>query len=207
MSSRYHPKTNGQTERLNQELETGLCCLTSRDPSGWSKLLLWVEYAHNTLPSSSNGLSPFQCVFGFKRPLFPETEPEVNVPSAAVWSVAVVECGPDPSQLSLGHQRQKGRRWIRGDKQQPVYRPGQKFWLSTRNLPLQTESRKLTQRFIGQFPVLKIFNPSVVRLKLPRTFQVQPSFLVSNVKPVKESTLVPPSKPRPPPPIIDGDPV
>ena len=38
--------------------------------------------AHNTLQSSSTGLSPFQCQFGFQPPLFPEQEGKVGVPSA-----------------------------------------------------------------------------------------------------------------------------
>uniref|UniRef100_A0A8C9ZTG8 Gypsy retrotransposon integrase-like protein 1 n=1 Tax=Sander lucioperca TaxID=283035 RepID=A0A8C9ZTG8_SANLU len=62
LSSGYHPQSNGQSERLNQELEVGLRCLSSRNPASWSKQLIWVEYSHNTLPCSSTGLSPFQFV-------------------------------------------------------------------------------------------------------------------------------------------------
>jgi len=82
LSSGYHPQSNGQTERLNQELETCLRCLVSQNPATWSTHLIWVEYAHNTLPSSATGLSPFQCAYGYQPPLFPDLEREVSVPSA-----------------------------------------------------------------------------------------------------------------------------
>ena len=49
LSSGYHPQTNGQTERLNQELEAAIRCVTTKDPSTWSQQLPWVEYAHNSL--------------------------------------------------------------------------------------------------------------------------------------------------------------
>jgi len=35
--SGFHPQFNGQTERLNQELDTGLQFLCSRDPASCSK--------------------------------------------------------------------------------------------------------------------------------------------------------------------------
>lgn len=89
----------------------------------------------------------------------------------------------------------------------PVYRPGQRVWLSTKDLLLHTESRKLSPRFIGPFPVSRIINPAAVRLTLPRSSRVHPTFHVSRVKPVRESPLVPPTKPPPPPRFVDGGPV
>ena len=70
---------------MNQEMETALRCLASRNPSSWSKQLLWIEYAHNTLPNSATGLSPFQCSQGFQPPHFPEQEHKASVPLAQAF--------------------------------------------------------------------------------------------------------------------------
>ncbi|XP_045926829.1 uncharacterized protein LOC123984150 isoform X1 [Micropterus dolomieu] len=69
------------SERANQKMESGLCCLVSTNPTTWSSQLPWVEYTHNTLPTSATGLSPFQCLYGYQPPLFPAQERDVSVPS------------------------------------------------------------------------------------------------------------------------------
>uniref|UniRef100_A0A3Q3FKI6 Gypsy retrotransposon integrase-like protein 1 n=1 Tax=Kryptolebias marmoratus TaxID=37003 RepID=A0A3Q3FKI6_KRYMA len=81
LTSGYHPQSNGQSERCNQELEVALRCLASDSPSTWSKKLVWIEYAHNTHISSATGLSPFEASLGYNPPLFPSFEPELTVPS------------------------------------------------------------------------------------------------------------------------------
>ena len=82
LTSGYHPEANGQTECLNQQLETGLRCVVHQNPSTWSKHLVWVEYAHNSLPTSATGFSPFHCALKYQPPLFPDNELELLVPSA-----------------------------------------------------------------------------------------------------------------------------
>ena len=60
LSSGFHPQSEGQIERKNQDNETTPCCLTFHNPASWSEQILWAENVHNTLSSSSTGLSPFK---------------------------------------------------------------------------------------------------------------------------------------------------
>lgn len=206
LSSGFHPESNGQTERINQSLETTLRCMVGHNPSSWSSYLLWAEYAHNTLRSSSTGLSPFECQFGFSPALFPEQEIQVAVPSVQqhinrcrrTWRVVRRKL----IQTSNQYQRQANLR----RRSAPSLRVGQRVWLSTRNLPLRIESPKLNQRYIGPFKIIRRVNPVSYRLEIPRSFKINPTFHVSLLKPVLCSSFVPSDRSPPPPRNIGGKP-
>ncbi|GJP46733.1 hypothetical protein CLOM_g5981 [Closterium sp. NIES-68] len=57
-SSAYHPKTDGQTEQVNQTMQQ-LIRTTCADPQTWEKSLPLLEFAYNNAPSATTHQSPF----------------------------------------------------------------------------------------------------------------------------------------------------
>ncbi len=80
----FHPQSNGQAERANQELEAALRCVARNNTLSWSAHLTWIEYAHNSLSSSATGMSPFECSLVYLPPLFSLQENDIAVPSVQV---------------------------------------------------------------------------------------------------------------------------
>lgn len=66
VSSAYHPQSDGQTEVMNRIIEQYLRAFVHRKPQTWGKLLLWVEWSHNTSWNVATGTTPYDITFELK---------------------------------------------------------------------------------------------------------------------------------------------
>ena len=86
MSSSYHPRTDGQTERLNQCLEAFLRCTVHSCPKQWSKWLPLAEFWYNSNYHSALGHIPFEVLYGHKPRHFGIPTPSAcSVPELDQW--------------------------------------------------------------------------------------------------------------------------
>ncbi|MBW0587339.1 hypothetical protein O181_127054 [Austropuccinia psidii MF-1] len=84
----------------------------------------------------------------------------------------------------------------------PVFNPGDMVWLSSKNIKSTRPTKKLSERWLGPFSILKKVNTHAYHLKLPSQWKsIHPVFHISLLEPVKTSTI-PNRHQEPPPPII-----
>ncbi|KAK3560416.1 hypothetical protein QTP86_008457 [Hemibagrus guttatus] len=95
--------------------------------------------------------------------------------SERVWDSAhhQVQCALRQRRLTADLHRSKA----------PIYQPGQKVWLSTRDIRLCQPCHKLSPRFIGPFTILEQINPVTYKLQPPPKYRIHPTFHVSLLKP------------------------
>ncbi|MBW0569504.1 hypothetical protein O181_109219 [Austropuccinia psidii MF-1] len=72
----------------------------------------------------------------------------------------------------------------------PVFNPGYIGWLSSNNIKSTRPTKKLSQCFLGPFPILKKVSTHSYHLKLPSKWKsIHPLFHISLLEPVKASTI------------------
>ena len=79
MSTAFHPRTDGASERANQWLEQYLRIWTADDQTTWAQYLSLAEFVHNSWPHDRTTLTPHELLFGTKPP-FPLSDEEAKTP-------------------------------------------------------------------------------------------------------------------------------
>ena len=148
LSSTYHPQTDGETERVNQEIETYLQIFCRSNPSEWSKQIPMAKFVHNIRPHSTTSKSPFYLIMGYKPQALPDITNKTNLPTVEKW---LNELTKTRDKASAAHElaRQTMKSWI-PSKFTPFI-IGDKVWLKARNLKRNIINPKFTTKREGPF--------------------------------------------------------
>ena len=65
VSTAYHPRMDGQSERSNQWLEQYLCFWVDHQQTNWHQYLPLAEFMHNSWKNKATGQSPFEILMGY----------------------------------------------------------------------------------------------------------------------------------------------
>ncbi len=188
-TSAFHPQSDGQSERTNQDIERQLRGLCNDAQDDWVDWLPVVEHAMNRSSSAATGMTPFMANKGFEprmtvstiRPA-PATTPE---PLSPTMSAIVAEL---KNELTLTRQ-QMADSANQSRTPHPNFQVGDLVWLATTNLKTRKPCRKLSEKWIGPFPVLTAVNNRAYKLELPSWLKVHPVFHCSLLRPANNDPM------------------
>lgn len=186
MSSSYHPQTDGQTERVNQCLETYLRCFVQTCPRQWIKWLALTEYWYNTCYHSSTGKTPFEVVYGQSPKHFGVDSVDSCAHSDLKEWLAERQL---MIQLVRQHlQRAQQKMKVQTDKKRTDYsfEVGEMVFVKLQPYVQQSvqhrSNHKLSFKFFGPYEIIQKIGKVAYKLKLPDHSSVHPVFHISQLK-------------------------
>ncbi|MBW0538916.1 hypothetical protein O181_078631 [Austropuccinia psidii MF-1] len=200
LSTSFHPETAGQTERVNQILEQYLWMYVSYQQDDWHTWLPLAKFAYNNSEHSSIKQSPSFTIYG-RNPSFElvpisqdKTSGKLSTKLQSVQKVVKEEL-----KSAIKHFK---RYAYRNRVFPPYFQPGDEVWLASNSIKTTRPTKKLSERCLLPFEVLKRIGSHAYHLKLPQQWKsVHPVFHMSYLEPVKQSTI-PNLHKLPPPPVI-----
>jgi len=136
LSTAFHPRTDGQTERMNTWIEQYLQPWKSGKPSAWSQLLPIAEFAHNSWKHDVACRSPHELLIGIKPQVIPK-HLESSTP-AAETHLRLLDEARQSAQKLLQHMQNR-----KDNKKLTEIKEGDQVWLKGHNLTI-AGNRKLS---------------------------------------------------------------
>lgn len=202
MSTAFHPQTDGQTERANQDIEAYLRIYCSSHPHTWSDHIPTLEFAHNVNIQSATKQTPFKLLYGYHPIAIPDTiNSHSQIPSVQgrLTELSLLR------KEALAAQELARNRMIRHSSSKfTPFNPGQKVWLEATNLNTPNRATKLSPKREGPFIIKNKLSDLVYELELPKRWKIHPVFHAALLTPFRETAEHGPSFPQPPPDIIEG---
>jgi hypothetical protein len=212
LSTAFSPETDGATERMNQIIEAYFRQFVSYAQDDW---LQWLPLAVSAIcgrVAASTGVSPFFLSHGWDQTLFEDFADKLtdrdkrNSPVArADELLRRLRDAREWAQTAMAAAQEAQERYTNRYRiQAPVFKEGDKVWLSLENIKTSRPSKKLDAKY-AKFTVRKAIGSHSYELDTPPG--VHNVFHSRLLRPVKEKTL--PGQvvtdAHPPAQMVDGD--
>jgi len=186
LSTVFYPQIDGQTERVNQELEQYLRMFINHRQEQWPDWLGTVEFAYNNKVHSSTKILSFKANYRQDPRIGFEMRRKRKYKGAKKFVTKIREI-QEEAKAVLGKAQEEIKKYTdRKRVEVDEYKVGDLVMLSTKDLKYQMTGKrteKLTERFVGPYKIKKIVLSNAVELELPSIVKIH---LVVNVSRIQK---------------------
>jgi len=180
----FHSQTNGQMERVNQELEQYLRMFIDHRQEQWPDWLEMAEFAYNNKAHSSTKMSSFKANYRQDPRMGFEMRKKEKYEGAEKFVTKMKEIQEEAKAALEKAQEEMKKYADRKRGEADKYKVEDLIMLSTKDLKYQMTGRrteKLTERFVGPYKVKEIVSANTVKLELPSTIRIHPVVNISRI--------------------------
>src|SRR5882757_870584 len=176
----YHPQADGQTERVNQELEQYLRVFVNERQDDWDELLPMAEFQYNNHIHSSTQQTLFLLDTGQHPHMgFEPTQSPSHLETVNEFTDQMHSALTEAKSALTKAQDDMSRYYNRRREPAPEYTPGDKVYLDGSDIRTSRPSKKLAHRFLGPYVVERRVRTNAYRLRLPQSMsRLHPIFPV-----------------------------
>ena len=187
LSTVFHLQTDGQTERMNQELEQYLRFFIKHRQKDWPEWLVAAEFAINNKVHMVTKVSPFIANYSKELRMEGDIRRKGKIESAIEFMERMKKI-QEETEVALKKTQEEMKRYAdRGRKETEVWKKRDRILLSTKDLVFKERStKKLTERYMGPYVIEEVVSSNAVKLRLPSLMRIHPVVNVSRIVKYKE---------------------
>jgi len=175
LSTAYHPQTDRQTERINQEIGTFLRHYVNYQQDDWTEWLATAEFAYNDKKHVAIGKMPFELNFG-RHPWKGDLMVQTELPRVEEFAKKLQESWKHAAQAMEEAQKNMKRQFNKKRRNPQGLKVGDYVWLENKNIQSNRPSKKLDNKRYGPFRVLKDIGSGAFQLELPEGWMIHNVF-------------------------------
>jgi len=181
----YHPQTDRQTERINQELEQYLRVFINHRQEQWPDWLGTAEFTYNNKVHAATKTLPFKANYGQDPKMGFEGRRKGKYEAAEKFIERMRKI-QEKAKAALGKAQEEMKKFAnRKRREEEEYRVGDLVLLSIKDLKWQMKGRrseKLTEHFVGPYKVKEIILSNTIELELSKSIKIYPVVNISRVQ-------------------------
>ena len=165
MSIAYHPQTDDQMERINQEVKVFLRHYINHRQDNWTKWLAIAEFQYNDKEHAATGHSLFYVNYG-RHPWKGNLTVETEIPSLEDL-LKKMETTREKAKTAIERTKKTiKRQYDKRTHQSQGLKTEEQVWLEVRNIQTNQPEKKLDQKRYRPFTIKEEIGQGAYRLEL-----------------------------------------
>jgi len=154
LSMAYHPQTDGQTERINQEIGTFLQHYINYRQDDWSEYIAAAEFQYNNKKYVAIGQTPFILNFG-RHPWKGNLEVQTEIPRLEEFLIGLQKSCEEATKSMEVAQEVMKKQFDKKRRNLQELKVEDNIWLEAKNIHLNRLLKKLDQKRYRSFKISK----------------------------------------------------